>query len=144
MNEAAVTRSLSFGSNNQPAVVPQSHGTAAAGCSHAIQTIDCHHPRAALIHEQQGSVNPFGFARSDLPGSQVSTPCFQSRRVSNNAPNDSLVGEPGAHYTSLHHRASIIGTILCSSNETCMEGLISKAAVTPRTFQICLGFSCKQ
>ena len=115
VNEAAVRSSLSFAQQNQPAVAALSHADGAADHLHALPPTDCNQPRANLA-QRQVPVSPFGFVKSGLPGSQVSTPCFQSRRASTLVPSHIVVGDACAHHSSTN-RASTTGDTLRKSDE---------------------------
>lgn len=129
MNEAAVTRLLSFGPHNQQAVVAQSHAVGAAGCSHAVQATDCNQPRASLLQQQQGPVIPFGFARSDLAARSL-------HRVSSCTGPAIMLQMTALLVSQVLVTAACIGRVpqvthCAVQMKACMEEPMSEAAVTP-------------
>ena len=112
VNEAAVTRSLSLGDTIHQ-LLRHMYMQLVQQVAVMLSRQHRNQAHAILIQQQQASVNSFEFARSDLPGSQVSTPRFQSCRA---CTNDSLVDDPGAHCSS-PRKPSMTGDTLRSSTK---------------------------
>lgn len=111
------------------------------GCAYAQQ--EDRVQQGAAQTQSKPPASPFAFVESNLQVSQGSTPCVQSRRVTNSATDHHNAGRAGDFHSSNNRVSASAETLQQSCMEPCMRCHPSITAATRKILQTCPGISSK-